>query len=231
MAGGLSRFEHWLGWLRNSFFYGVAVVLPFAVTLWLVVAIVGFIDRQVLPLIEPLPFAPVLRDEEKRVLYPGAGLVIAVLGLTTVGALTANIVGRRVVRAGEHLVNRVPLVRTVYGGAKQVLENFSKPQRQSFKEAVLLEFPQPGVWTIGFVTNEDIPEISALAGEPVVAVYVPQVPVPTTGFLQYLPRSRLRPLPFGPEEALKMCISLGMLRAGGAEQAERALSVQNRPVG
>lgn len=191
-------------WLRNNFLYGVAVVLPFAVTFWLIWGFVGFIDDSVIPLL-PQEYRPAAYA------LPGAGLAIALIGLTAVGALTANLVGRMVVRGGERLVNRVPLVRSIYGGAKQVLENVSTPKRQSFKQAVLFEFPRPGVWTIGFITNEDTREISAIAGEEVVAVYVPQVPVPTTGFLQYLSRSKLRPLPFGPEDALKMCISLGML--------------------
>lgn len=193
-----------LVWLRNNFFYGVAVVLPFAVTFWLIWSFVSFIDDRITPLLPPdlRPVAEAL---------PGAGVLIALVGLTAVGALAANLVGRMVVRAGERLVNRVPLVRSVYGGAKQVFENLSTPKRQSFKQAVLFEFPQPGVWTIGFITNEDTQEISRIAGEELVAVYVPQVPVPTTGFLQYLSRDRLRPLPFGPEDALKMCISLGML--------------------
>lgn len=191
-------------WLRNNFLYGVAVVLPFAVTFWLIWSVVSFIDDRITPLL-PESLRPLAEA------LPGAGLVIALVGLTAIGALAANLVGRMLVRGGERLVNRVPLVRSIYGGAKQVLENISAPKRQSFKQAVLFEFPQPGVWTIGFITNEDTGEISAIAGEDLVAVYVPQVPVPTTGFLQYLPRSKLRPLPFGPEDALKMCISLGML--------------------
>lgn len=204
-----------LTWLRNRFLYGVAVVLPFAVTFWLLWSIVSFIDDRITPL---LPGA--VRPTVEAV--PGAGLVIAVIGLTLLGALAANLIGRTVVRTGERIVGRLPLVRSIYGGAKQVLENISTPQRQSFKRAVLFEFPRPGVWTIGFVTNEATPEVSGAAGAPLVAVYVPQVPVPTTGFLQYLPEDALRPLPFGPEEALKICISLGMLNPAQAAQLERA---------
>lgn len=196
-----------LVWLRNNFFYGVAVVLPFAITFWLIWSVVSFIDDGVIPLLPPS-----MRPAAEA--FPGAGLAIALVSLTALGALTANLVGRYVVRTSERVVNQVPLVRTIYGGAKQVLGNLSAPKRQSFQQAVLFEFPQPGVWTIGFITNENTQEISAIAGEDLVAVYVPQVPVPTTGFLQYLARSKLRPLPFGPEDALKMCISLGILGEG-----------------
>jgi len=200
-----------LTWLRNRFLYGVAVVLPFAVTFWLLWSIVSFIDDRITPLLPS-----VVRPSVE--LVPGAGLMIALVGLTLLGALAANLIGRTVVRLGERLVGRLPLVRSIYGGAKQVLENISTPHRQSFKRAVLFEFPRPGVWTIGFVTNEAAPEISDAAGVPLVAVYVPQVPVPTTGFLQYLREGELRPLPFGPEEALKICISLGMLNPAQAAQ-------------
>lgn len=202
----------WAVTLRNNFLYGVAVVLPFAVTAWLLWQFVSLVDRLVTPL---LPTG--WREHAEAV--PGVGLAIAIIALTLLGALAANLVGRMVIRMGERVVNRLPLVRSIYGGAKQVFENISAPQRQSFKEAVLFEFPQPGVWTIGFVTNDAPVEMSAAAGADLVAVYVPQVPIPTTGFLQYLPRSALRPLPFGPEEALKMCISLGMLNSAEAQRA------------
>lgn len=198
-----------LTWLRNNFLYGVAVVLPFAVTFWLIWNIISFIDGVIMPLLPPA-WRPVVE------VIPGAGLMIALCGLTLLGWFAANFIGRLVVRGGERLVNRLPFVRTIYGGAKQVLENVSAPQRQSFKEAVLFEFPRPGVWTIGFITNEEVAEVSQLAGEELVAVYVPQVPVPTTGFLQYLPRRMLKSMACGPEEALKMCISLGMLNSSQA---------------
>lgn len=187
-----------LRWLRHSFLAGAAVAVPLAVTLWLIVTLVTLIDNNVLPLL-PDPFR---RTAEQ---VPGAGIMVAIVGLTVVGALTANFLGRAIVQEVDDFVARLPVIRSVYGGAKQVLKQVATPEQRSFKDAVLIEFPQPGYWTIGFITNET-PDI---APDGMVAVYVPQAPIPTTGFLIYAPRAALKPLTIGPDEGLKRIISLG----------------------
>ncbi|MDX2236050.1 MAG: DUF502 domain-containing protein [Hyphomonadaceae bacterium] len=193
-----------LGSLSNSFAAGVALVLPFVVTIWLVWTVVNFIDHRV------IPFLPdVLRPYAERV--PGAGLVIALASLTLVGALVGNLVGRALLRWGERVINRLPLVNAVYGGSKQVFKQVAAPERTSFQEAVLIEFPSPGQFAIGFVTNENTSDV--VSGDPLVAVYVPQAPIPTSGFLIYAPRKDLRPLSLKPDEALKRVISLGIVKA------------------
>jgi uncharacterized membrane protein len=133
--------------------------------------------------------------------------------LTLVGALAANLVGRWIVNAADNFIANLPLVRSIYGGAKQVFKQVAAPERTSFKQAVLVEFPKPGSWTIGFITNEDTAEVAHDIGEELVAVYVPQAPIPTSGFLLYLARSTLKPLRIGPQEALKRVVSLGMIRS------------------
>jgi len=198
-----SRFQP-LTWLRNSFLAGVAVVLPFVVTVWLIWLVVTFIDNNVEPLVpQRLSF---LTD------FPGGGLLIAVAALTLVGALAGNLVGRWMVDAADRGIANLPLVRSIYGGAKQVFKQVAAPERTSFKEAVLVEFPRPGAWALGFITNEDTTEVAADIGEDLVAVYVPQAPIPTSGFLLYLPRTALRPIKLKPDEALKRVISLGIIR-------------------
>lgn len=187
-----------LRWFRRSFLAGVAIVLPLAVTLWLVVAFVGLVDNNVLPLL-PGPYR--LTAEQ----VPGAGIMVAITALTLLGALAGNFLGRAIVQELDDLVARVPLIRSIYGGAKQVVKQVAAPEQRSFKDAVLIEFPQKGYWTIRFITN-DAPDLVE-AG--MVAVYVPQAPIPTTGFLIYAPRDALKPLPLGPEDALKRVISLG----------------------
>jgi uncharacterized membrane protein len=187
-----------LRWFRNSFLAGVAIVLPLAVTLWLVVAFVGFVDNQVLPLL-PGPYRMTAEQ------FPGAGIMVAVVALAALGALAGNFLGRAIVQALDDVVARLPLIRSIYGGAKQVVKQVAAPEQRSFKDAVLVEFPQKGYWTIGFVTNTE-PD---LVEKGLVAVYVPQAPIPTTGFLIYAPRDALKPLIVGPEEALKRVISLG----------------------
>jgi len=192
---GSARF---LRWFRHSFLAGAAVALPLVVTLWLSVMLVTLIDNNVLPLL-PAPFR---RTAE---LVPGAGIMVTIVGLTAVGALTANFLGQAIVQEVDDFVAKLPVIRSVYGGAKQVLKQVATPEQRSFKDAVLIEFPQPGYWTIGFITNE-APDI---APDDTVAVYVPQAPIPTTGFLIYARRAALRPLTIGPDEGLKRIISLG----------------------
>jgi uncharacterized membrane protein len=203
-----------LTWLRNSFLTGVALVLPFVVTGWVIWLVVSFVDSNVIPLI-PARYQPIAGS------IPGAGVAIALVALTLVGALAANLLGRWIVGAADRFIANLPLVRSIYGGAKQVFKQVAAPERTSFQKAVLVEFPKPGVWAIGFITNEDTSEVAADVGADLVAVYVPQAPIPTSGFLLYLDRATLRPLALPPEEALKRVISLGIIRD---EEADALLS-------
>lgn len=197
-----------LAWLRNSFLAGVAVVLPFVVTAWLIWMFVSLIDRNITPLVPP-ELQPLAES------IPGAGVVIAIVALTMVGALAANLVGRWVFDTADSFIARLPLVRSIYGGARQVFKQVAAPERTSFKEAVLVEFPSPGSFAIGFITNEDTSEVAHDIGEALIAVYVPQAPIPTSGFLLYLPRSAVKPLKLKPDEAIKRVISLGIIRSEG----------------
>jgi len=192
-------------WLRNSFLAGVALVLPFVVTAWVIWMVVSFIDHNVTPLM-PTELRPAVQS------IPGMGVIIAFITLTLVGWLAGNLIGRWFVSAADRFIANLPLVRSIYGGAKQVFKQVAAPERTSFKQAVLVEFPKPGAWAIGFITNEDTAEVAHDIGENLVAVYVPQAPIPTSGFLLYLSRSALKPLKISPEEALKRVISLGLIR-------------------
>lgn len=193
-----------LTWLRNSFLTGVALVLPFVVTAWLIWMVVTFIDTRVEPLV-PSELGVLTR-------FPGGGLLLALAVLTLVGALAGNLVGRWIVATADTGIANLPLVRTVYGGAKQIFKQVAAPERTSFKQAVLVEFPQPGSYAIGFITNENTTEIVNDIGADLIAVYVPQAPIPTSGFLLYLPRTAIKPLAIPPDEALKRVISLGIIR-------------------
>lgn len=201
-------------WLRNSFLAGVALVLPFVVTGWVIWMVVSFIDKNVVPLI-PARFQPLAES------IPGAGVVIALAALTLVGALAANLLGRWIVGIADRVIANLPFVRSIYGGAKQVFKQVAAPERTSFKQAVLVEFPKPGAWAIGFITNEDTSEVARDIGVDLVAVYVPQAPIPTSGFLLYLDRATLKPLAIPPDEALKRVISLGIIKQDGDAPAAK----------
>jgi len=176
------------------------------VTAWLIWMFVSLIDRNITPLVPP-ELQPLAES------IPGAGVVIAIVALTMVGALAANLVGRWIFDAADGFIARLPLVRSIYGGARQVFKQVAAPERTSFKEAVLVEFPSPGSFAIGFITNEDTSEVAHDIGEALMAVYVPQAPIPTSGFLLYLPRSAVKPLKLKPDEAIKRVISLGIIRS------------------
>lgn len=200
------RSFNFLTWLRNSFLAGVALVLPFVVTGWLIWIVVNFIDNNVTPVL-PTGLQPFVES------IPGAGVIIGLAMLTLVGALAGNLFGRWLVDGADQFIGNLPVARTIYGGAKQVFKQVAAQERTSFKEAVLVEFPKPGSWAIGFVTNDDASDIAQGLGEDLVAVYVPHTPIPTSGFLLYLHRAELRPLTIAPEQALKRVISLGLINS------------------
>ncbi len=201
---------HLISWLRNSFLAGVALVLPFVVTVWIIWSVVKFIDNNVVPVLPPQ-----LQAYADGV--PGAGVLLGVIAVTLIGALAGNLLARYALRATEQIIANLPLVRSIYGGAKQVFSQVAAPERTSFKRAALVEFPKPGSWAIGFITNEDVAEVAHDTGEELVAVYVPQAPIPTSGFLLYLRRNDLKPIQLTPEEALKRVISLGIIRDPAAD--------------
>ena len=198
-----------LRWLRNRFLTGLVVAAPIGITIFLIFSFVGFVDRVIKPLIPErynpetyLPFA-----------IPGMGLLIAVLGLTLLGALAANIFGQTLIGIGERILNGVPLIRNIYSALKQIVETVFQGQQNSFKEVVLVEYPMKGSFAVAFVASEGRGVIRQTvgSGEPVIGVFIPTTPNPTSGFLLFIPRSSAVPLDLSVEEAAKLIISFGMV--------------------
>lgn len=202
--------------LRNWFFAGLVVAAPLGITLWLVWSFVVLVDEAITPWLPPswnpqtwLGFP-----------LPGLGIIIAVAGLTLLGAFVANLFGRSMVRLGELLLARVPLVRSVYSILKQVVETIASNDASSFKEAVLVEYPGKGLWVIGFVTSQ-MPDREVLDQIPdVVGVLVPSSPNPAMGQLVFVTPERIRRLDMPVEKAAKLVISFGIR---SAEQVESGL--------
>ena len=193
--------------LRGYFIAGILVTGPIALTLYLVWAFVDFIDRSV---------GHILPDEYNPQTYlpfhvPGLGLVLAVIGLTLIGAATAGVMGRVFLRMSERILARMPVVRGIYGAVKQIFETVLAKKSNSFREVVLIEWPRKGVWTIGFVTAEVEGEVAELAGEDPVAIYVPTTPNPTSGYLVFVPRAEVVTLAMSVEDAIKYVISTGIV--------------------
>ena len=193
--------------LRNWFFAGVVVAAPIGITIWLVWSFVAFVDENIKPLI-PTPWNP---ETYLNFGLPGLGIIIAVVSLTVLGALAANLFGRWMLRTGERIVARVPLVRSIYAVLKQVIETFASSDASSFKETVLIEYPGKGLWVIGFVTNAT-PDPEILRNVPdAIGVLVPTSPNAAMGQLVYVSPERLVRLDMSVEKAAKLVISFGIL--------------------
>ena len=193
--------------LRAYFFAGILITSPIAITLYLAWLFVSFVDSRVTPLIPErfnpgtyLPFA-----------IPGLGLLIVVIALIVIGASTAGYFGRLLTRSVDAAVVRMPVVRSIYVAVKQIMETVLARKSNAFRQAVLVQYPRTGVWTIAFVTGVTQGEVRDLTSEEMINVFVPTTPNPTSGFLLFVPRSDVIPLSMSVEEALKMVVSGGLL--------------------
>jgi uncharacterized membrane protein len=196
--------------LRNYFLTGFIVCAPLAITIYIVWSLIGWVDSWVRPYI-PHRYDP---DAYLPFHIPGYGLVVAVVGITLVGFLTANIVGRSIVSFGERLLNRMPLVRGVYKALKQIFETVLSNKSEMFRTVGMVEYPRKGVWSIVFVAGEKQTEINAKLdpeGDPLLAVFMPCTPNPTTGFLMYVPKSEVVILDMTIEDGAKLIVSAGLV--------------------
>jgi len=199
--------------LRNIFIAGLLVTLPITITVY----ILAFLFRWVDSLFSPLVFRILQVPQNPTVVWlrehdiPGLGVVVTVALIFLVGLFTKNIVGRRLVASGEELVTRIPVARTIYAGAKQVLEIITSPGSKAFKQVVMVEFPRTGLYSLGFLTSEVKGEPQAKTGEEVLHVFVPTTPNPTSGFLLLVPKKEIIRLDMSVEDAVKVVVSGGVL--------------------
>jgi len=193
--------------LRAYFLAGILITAPISITFYLAWLFINFVDGKVTPLI-PLKYHP---ETYLPFSMPGLGLLIVVVSLTLIGALTAGFVGRMYLRLSEHLLNRMPVIRGIYGAIKQILETVLAQQSNAFREAVMIEYPRRGIWAIGFITGRTKGEVQNLTEEECINIFLPTTPNPTSGFLLFVPKKELIPLTMSVEEALKMVISGGIV--------------------
>ncbi|HEX6102499.1 MAG TPA: DUF502 domain-containing protein [Alphaproteobacteria bacterium] len=193
--------------LRAYFLAGVLVTAPVAITFYIVWLIVSFIDSRVSGLIPErynpetyLPFG-----------IPGLGLVIAVAALILIGAATAGYLGRVIVRINDAALARMPVVRSIYGATKQILETVLAQKSNAFRQVCLVEYPRHGVWTLGFITGTTVGEVQERTSDEVVNVFLPTTPNPTSGFLLFVPRQDIVLLDMSIEDGIKMVISGGIV--------------------
>jgi len=205
MNGGAAR--KWARkWnLRRYFVAGVLVWLPILATVWVVSFVLHLMDLTLKVL--PAAFRP---EALVGFSLPGVGAVFALIVVLLTGLLVTNLIGRRLIVYGEELLNRIPLVGTVYGGVKSFAESVFS-QSNAFRKVVMIEYPRAGAWSIGFLTAEDVPEASEKLHEPHVAVYVSSALNGTAGYLVIVPRRAVVELDMSVDAAMKMIITCGVV--------------------
>ena len=196
------------GRLRRYFFTGLVILAPVAITVWATVWFIGFFDSWVKPLI-PGTYNP---DHYLPFKVPGTGLVFALLIITLVGFLGANLVGRTVIGWWDGLVNRTPVVRSIYKGSKQIFETMFSEKGASFQKVCLVEWPRRDTWSVAFVSREiESGQIGLKPGKKMYAVYVSTTPNPTSGYVFFVEESEVKILDMTVEDGLKLVISMGLV--------------------
>lgn len=202
-----------LAYMRKYFISGLLVWLPIWVTLLVIKFLVDILSKSLLLL--PTKYQP---DVLLGFHLPGVGVVITLVIIFLTGVLAANFIGSRLLAIGDAMMSRIPLVRSVYTGVKQVTQTLFTPGGQSFRKVLMVEYPCRGVWSLAFQTGEVGKEIesSIKDSEPMVSYFIPTTPNPTSGFLMMAPKSQVIELDISVDQALKYVISLGVVQPGAA---------------
>lgn len=218
--------------LRRYLVAGLLVWIPLGVTMLLI----GFAVRQMDKVLEPIPedYQPSVLIQQlfglqEPFVIPGYGVIIILAIVLLTGVLVANFVGRLFVGGWESLMDRIPIVRAIYGGAKNFAEIVFSDSNDSFKNVLLIEYPRKGLFCLAFQTSSDLGEVQAKTGEDIVCCFVPTTPNPTSGFVIMVPRRDVRVLDMEVDEALKMVISLGVVVPSWSEDQTRELPFEDPP--
>jgi uncharacterized membrane protein len=191
--------------LRRYFVAGLLVWIPLGITLWVLKIIVGLMD-------ESLQLLPAGYRSEALFGFhvPGLGIILTLAIVLATGALAANFIGRRLLAFGDNVLTRIPIVRSVYGGVKQISDTLFSPEGKAFRRAVLVRYPHPGAWTVALVTGSPQNEVASILGTDQIAVFVPTTPNITAGFFLIVPRADTVELDMTVDAALKYIISMGV---------------------
>jgi len=205
-GGDAPKSRHPAKIFRNYLIGGLLVWIPIMITVWVVRFLSRILDSSLVLL--PTPWRP---ETLFGTYVPGLGIVLSLLLLFVTGLLVKNLFGRQFVDGLESLVQRIPVVGTVYGGAKTFSETVLTDKGKSFKQVVMVEFPRKGVFSIGFITAHELEEAQAKTEQVVTCVFVPTTPNPTTGFLVLVPRDEVVMMDMTVDEAFKMLLTLGVV--------------------
>ncbi len=215
-----------LGKLRAYFFTGLVITAPIAITVWATYWFVTLFDAWVKPLL-PSAYNP---DNYLPIRVPGFGLIFALLTITLIGFLAANLVGRTLIGLWDKILNSTPVVRSIYKGSKQIFETLFSQKGASFRYVCLVEWPRKGAWSVAFVSREvDGSVIGLEPGRPMYAVYVSTTPNPTSGYVFFVDQKDVKILDISVEDGLKLVISMGLVFPDRALEPGAELALAEAP--
>lgn len=201
--------------LKKYIIAGLLVWLPFAATVVIVKLLIDLLDKTILLL--PPEWHPVALLGFS---IPGFGIILALSILLLTGMLAANLFGRRFVEIWERILNKIPLVRSIYSSIKQISNTIFDPSGKSFRKVVMLQYPRKGVWSIGFLTNDNVGDEMSAVDDRLVAVFIPTTPNPTSGFIIMTRNDEITELDMSVEEGFKFIISIGVIIPDGTARTE-----------
>lgn len=211
--------------VRGYFFAGVLVTAPIGITFYISWLLIRWVDSQITPLL-PAAYNP---ETYLPFAVPGLGLAVVFVCLTFIGWATAGMVGRLWTQSSEKVLARMPVVRSLYGAVKQIVETILKQQSNAFRQVVLFEYPRRGSWALGFITGQTRGEVQNLTEDEVVNVFLPTTPNPTSGYLLFIPRRELVVLDMTVEDGIKMVVSGGIVTPPDLRSPERRKAKQVAP--
>jgi uncharacterized membrane protein len=203
--------------MKKYFITGLLVLVPLFITVWVISGLVGMMDQSLLLLPETWrPKAQLGLD------IPGMGAILTLLIIFVTGVIATNFFGKRLILVWEALLARVPVVKSIYASVKQVSDTLFSDSGNAFRQAVLVQFPRPGAWTIAFVTGKPGGDVANHLSGDYLSVYVPTTPNPTGGYFLMLPRADVVELDVSVDEALKYIISMGVVAPPPKPSAQQA---------
>ncbi|MDG2231434.1 MAG: DUF502 domain-containing protein [Paracoccaceae bacterium] len=203
--------------LRNSFLTGIVVIAPVGLTVWLIWTVIGWVDGFVLPFVpnsyQPETIIKQIFGEESQMNIRGLGVIFFLVFTTFVGWIAKGFIGRFFIRNAETLVHRMPVVRSIYSGVKQIAETVFAQSDRSFEKACLVQYPRKGIWAVGFISTVAKGEVKskAVSKGQLLSIFVPTTPNPTSGFLLFFPEEDVIQLDMSIEDAAKLVISAGLV--------------------
>ena len=193
--------------IKSYLLTGILVSAPVFITFWIVISLVNLFDKLITPIIpfyiNPNYYLP--RD------VPGLGLVILLVLLIFIGFLTANFFGRFLFNKTDQIINKIPFIKVFYKTIKQIIETIFKDNSKAFRDVVILEYPRKGLWVLGFTTGEVVGAVKKKMKIPLVNVFVPTTPNPTSGFLLMVPKNQLKYLDVKVDDTIKTIVSAGII--------------------